>query len=1120
MRLVVSLCVLIVMVVFVLWSQDIEPIELGDYASRTVRKTDFWGPVAGDGKDKKTKSTSRILTDDDMTMTKRMRHRNRADDDDNLFEPPRNGGKYSLVSFGSAPTSKRKETKKQRRRRQRQPLQWINEQQQSNRNSNGLRLHKIAVEKFESIPTITNTDDSIPVPSMAAGGTLVQAADALLCRQTVLDYVINATDLKDECDGLKKAYTQTCAATDQDGSESSDTPPDAPQPSKTNRRLYGNRKTNRVLYWQYKLSRLSRRLRSWWSGPDFTENQILEVWEESKMELELELELELQLEGDESFANDRRNRWRMLEEWDGDDDTDDISQALFDEFFEYDDDDDNDDDDDDDAYSVVVESFNTNDSFGAIHRRTTDQRSEGAADGEAKDKDKDKDDNEDDDEDDDDGAEQYTKDGDDAKDNNDPSATGVANEQTSVQGQEPENAAKTTKETGTKKPLANLALPVKSKHVSEKTLTETLMLQQDDKLMKTVASEQEHTATEAKADAAVSSKAVSDAADMISNVLNDPTSVEARTCCTSILNVFHENCNVDQEEELSDRRLLVGVAVIACCGLIKSLIRHFQIRWLPEAAGCIMVGVTAGYISTFYPHHDVSFDGNWFLRIMVPPIVFEAALSIDKRSFTRHIVPILFYAVLGTLMATVLTAIVVSEGSRAFSCENIPYTESLAFGALISSIDPIAVLSVLSNMGMTDQDTIYVVIFGESLLNDGVAIVLFDTIVHFLDDNMIVDDHAVTAAVAHFLVVFLGSLLIGIFYGLCCTLYYWMMFGCQTPLVEVLMFCCWALVPYYVCDGIQWSGIVAVVAAGFIMDMHVVGSEKLSDMVHDESDSNYENDPEKVKERRRRAKVRRPIFSKEGLLSKEAKTHIAFVTEIIATMMETAIFAYLGLFLFSSRYHWNIYHVLIAICGCCLSRATMIPSLSFLANWITRIQQSGAICRSHELPQQSNHPDTPSHRPNQAAGVIIDSKMQLVLWFAGLRGAMSFALVEHIPLYDAVSGEGSRLKSELKAMTSACIIFTVFIQGGSTYYMMDALGLSPKAKGDGAIDREAEMVGLLTAVSSIDSDGGRDNSEIKDRLPQENENNEEIISQNSSASSNSLRRPGKPVRRQRKAGVC
>lgn len=213
------------------------------------------------------------------------------------------------------------------------------------------------------------------------------------------------------------------------------------------------------------------------------------------------------------------------------------------------------------------------------------------------------------------------------------------------------------------------------------------------------------------------------------------------------------------------------------------------------------------------PHHEISFDGNWFLRILVPPIIFEAALSIDKRSFSRHLVPILIYAVVGTLVATYLTAAIVHNTTAALGswCQTIPYVEALTFGALISSIDPIATLSVLSNMGMNDTDTIYVLIFGESLLNDGIAIVLFQTLVHFLDESLIIDREAIFAASVHFLVVAFGSLLVGIASGIISTMYYWTFYGCQTPMIEVLMFFCWALLPYYVCDGIGWSGIVAAV---------------------------------------------------------------------------------------------------------------------------------------------------------------------------------------------------------------------------------------------------------------------------------------------------------------------
>jgi NhaP-type Na+/H+ or K+/H+ antiporter len=73
---------------------------------------------------------------------------------------------------------------------------------------------------------------------------------------------------------------------------------------------------------------------------------------------------------------------------------------------------------------------------------------------------------------------------------------------------------------------------------------------------------------------------------------------------------------------------------------------------------------------------------------------------------------------------------------------------------------------------------------------------------------------------------------------------------------------------------------------------------------------------------------------------------------------------------------------------------------------------------------------------------IIDQRMQIVLWFGGLCGAISFALVENIPLRDASTGYGSWLKPELKAMTSACIIFTVFICGGTTFYLLERLGMS------------------------------------------------------------------------------
>lgn len=250
--------------------------------------------------------------------------------------------------------------------------------------------------------------------------------------------------------------------------------------------------------------------------------------------------------------------------------------------------------------------------------------------------------------------------------------------------------------------------------------------------------------------------------------------------------------------------------------------------------------------------------------------------------------------------------------------------------------------------------------------------------------------------------------------------------------------------------------------------------------------------------------------------------------QLFAGFQETAIFAYLGLFLFSSRYHWNFYHVVIAIGGCCLSRAIMIPSLSFVANWITKIQHLRDSCRSRGLPQQLIGQGTPASCPGNMAGVIVDSKMQLVLWFAGLRGAMSFALVEHIPQYDAVTGEGTRLKSELKAMTSASIIFTVFVLGGATFSMMEALGLTPNQSKENGVggggksapsERELEMMGLMTSNHQREVDDNEETSSTSGDDPADlYDSSSEPYTSSTLGDHSTARKPSKPgfFRRQRK----
>eukprot|EP00550_Attheya_septentrionalis_P006795 CAMPEP_0198295942 /NCGR_PEP_ID=MMETSP1449-20131203/30205_1 /TAXON_ID=420275 /ORGANISM="Attheya septentrionalis, Strain CCMP2084" /LENGTH=1030 /DNA_ID=CAMNT_0043996381 /DNA_START=243 /DNA_END=3335 /DNA_ORIENTATION=- len=813
-----------------------------------------------------------------------------------------------------------------------------------------------SLKKFKNIPVVNALDDK--VPGIHEGTAVV---DALICRESVLEFVINATDARDECAGLTKAFDTTCSSKSTSWTSSG-------TESQTRRTLSEKLREKQGRSWDLAW-KTTNSLHSFYKrylkpSPDFLyiENEIAgDSWDIAAHQV---------AEGTDQSPENRRlaeKVKRFAEE------LDEMDENQVDEM----------------------------------------------------------DENED-------------------------------------EKKRKSQAAKSSVHSLDMEPKMSLTLPTKEGHVSEQMLNDALLLQDGGsneaisvKITNGTIAMKESAMKESAADAAVSSKAISEASAAVSAVLNDPSSIEARTCCASILNVYHENCDHKDSDEYTDKRLVIVVLVIAFCGIVKSLIRHFKIRWLPEAAGCILVGVLGGVILQYVPHYSISFDGDWFLRIMVPPIVFEAALSIDKKAFNRHVVPILLFAVVGTLLSTLLTALIVNKGTLYLGtwCTTIPFVESLTFGALISSIDPIAVLSVLSNMGLSETDSIYVLIFGESLLNDGVAIVLFETLVHFLDESLVIDAEAVTAATIHFLVVAIGSVFVGVFSGVCCTWYYWAMHECHTPLVEVLMFVCWALLPYYVCDGMEWSGIVAVVATGFVMDTFVIGLRKESNSGQNEpTDIDPFHSPQVTPSNHGSRKNRRMIFSKDGHLSHQAKTHVGFVTQINATMMETAIFAYLGLFLCSSRYHWNFWLSVTAIGACVMSRAIMIPFLTFVANSFNRINHKTRVCR-HERSRKNTDRTSPQTAVSiERNGVIIDRKMQVVLWFAGLRGAMSFALVENIPLFDTVTGQGSRLKAELKSMTSASIVFTVFVLGGCTFYLMERLEMTPKKDQNGF-----EMSPLLLA---------------------------------------------------------
>ncbi len=140
--------------------------------------------------------------------------------------------------------------------------------------------------------------------------------------------------------------------------------------------------------------------------------------------------------------------------------------------------------------------------------------------------------------------------------------------------------------------------------------------------------------------------------------------------------------------------------------------------------------------------------------LFLPVLVFAAALGIDLRAFVRNLTAILVLAVAAFLVSAVLVGITlhVALGTA--------LATAFLFGALISATDPVAVVAVFREVGVPRR--LLTLVEGESLLNDGVAIVLFAILVEAATGEPV----SVTAGVIDFVLVFGGGALIGIALGL------------------------------------------------------------------------------------------------------------------------------------------------------------------------------------------------------------------------------------------------------------------------------------------------------------------------------------------------------------------
>ncbi|XP_015237211.1 PREDICTED: sodium/hydrogen exchanger 9-like, partial [Cyprinodon variegatus] len=365
--------------------------------------------------------------------------------------------------------------------------------------------------------------------------------------------------------------------------------------------------------------------------------------------------------------------------------------------------------------------------------------------------------------------------------------------------------------------------------------------------------------------------------------------------------------------------------------------------------------------------HTATLDPEVLFNLFLPPIIFFGAYTLNQRRFIDNLGSVLTYAFLGTVISCFcigacvygFTRLMVLLGRAADG--EFSLTDCLLFGAIMSATDPVSVLGLLSDLGV-DTD-LHALLFGESVLNDAVAIVLTHAISSYdqLGRGNIFDPPAFLRSVGFFLGVLIGSFLLGFIFTVITALLTKFTRLHENPLLEtsVLFLLSWS--SFLSAEACGLSGIVAVLFCGLSQAKYTTLN-----------------------------------------LSHEGRTRTKQLFEVLNFLGEIFIFGYMGYIWFTFRHHaFRALFISGAFLSIFISRACNIYPLSFLINLGRRNKISrniqhfmvfaglrGAISFSLAVRNTST----------EAQRTILTTTLLLISFTVWVLGAAAGPLLEHMDL--------------------------------------------------------------------------------------------------------------------------
>ncbi|KAM6178105.1 sodium/hydrogen exchanger 4 [Rhynchocyon petersi] len=313
---------------------------------------------------------------------------------------------------------------------------------------------------------------------------------------------------------------------------------------------------------------------------------------------------------------------------------------------------------------------------------------------------------------------------------------------------------------------------------------------------------------------------------------------------------------------------------------------------MPESCLLILVGVLVGCVIFGTDHKSPPvMDSSIYFLYLLPPIILEGGYFMPTRPFFENFGSILWWAGLGALINAFgigLSLYLICQ-IKAFGLSDVNLLQNLLFGSLISAVDPVAVLAVFEEAHVNEP--LYMMIFGEALLNDGITVVLYNILIAFTKMHKFEDIEPVDilAGCARFIIVGLGGAFFGIIFGFISA--FITRFTQNISAIEPLIVFMFSYLSYLAAETLYLSGILAITACAVTMKKYV-----------------------------------------EENVSQTSYTTIKYFMKMLSSVSETLIFIFMGVSTIGKNHEWNWAFICFTLLFCQIWRAISVFALFYVSN--------------------------------------------------------------------------------------------------------------------------------------------------------------------------------------------